>query len=517
MMADHRTGYELQRSLRWPGFLALCVGMFMAILDIQVVVTSLAVIQDALGIGADQMSWVQTAYIIAEVIAIPITGLLLRVLSMRWLFVIAITSFTLTSIGCALSGSFESLLFWRVLQGFAGGVLIPLTFSAVFLLFPNGFEQSLASTIGGVLAVLAPAIGPLVGGWITEAYTWHWLFLINVAPGILACAVGLWCLPSAAITLRILRGLDWLSLVAFGAALALLVVGLKEAPAGGWLSSPVILCFGAAIVLIVFSVFRPSPAIQFVLLKDRALAFGCVFSLLLGFVLFSAVYVMPAFLAFVRLLGPYEIGLVTIVMGLTQLLFAPFTAQLDRYVDARWLTALGFAIFGTGVWMNSGLTVASGYDDVFWPQVVRGAAVVMCILPPIRLAMSHMPKDSVGEASGLFNLSRNIGGVIGIAASDTILFGRTPTHADTIMELLASDPPAAARILGITLDELPDADDAMSLIGIMDQIQGAALTTSVNECWIMMTCVCAVALVLVLFVGPQASARAEKASPFSPA
>jgi MFS transporter, DHA2 family, multidrug resistance protein len=509
MTADDQSG-ALPRISRWLGFIALCVGMFMSILDIQVVVTSLAVIQDALAIGADQMSWIQTAYIIAEVIAIPITGLLLRVFSMRWLFASAIVVFTLASIGCASSFSFESLLAWRVIQGFAGGVLIPLTFSAVFLLLPSGFEQSLASTVGGVLAVLAPAVGPLVGGWITETYTWHWLFLINVVPGILACAIGLWCLPAARVSLRALKGLDWLSLVAFGLALALLVVGLKEAPGQGWFSSPVVLCLSVAAVLLAFSVMRRSPAIQFNLLQDRALAFGCAFSMLLGLVLFSAVYVMPAFLAFVRLMGPYEIGLVTIVMGLSQLFFAPITAQIDRFIDARWLTALGFAIFGAGVWMDSNLTVNSGYDDVFWPQVVRGAAVVMCILPPIRLAMAHMPKDSVGEASGLFNLSRNIGGIFGIAASDTILFGRTPLHADALTELLTSDPTRAAPLIGMAPEELPDAEDAMGLIGIMDQIQAAALTTSVNECWIMMTVVCGIALALTAFVGPLPSAKPQR-------
>ena len=172
------------RSRTWAGFLLMCLGMFMAILDIQVVATSLPAIQQALAISPDAMSWVQTAYLIAEVIAIPLTGLFTRVLTLRWLVAAAVALFTLASIGCAYSGGFAVLLVFRVVQGFAGGVLIPAVFTAVFLLFPPSLH-AVATTIGGVVAVLAPTVGPVVGGWITETWSWPWLFLINVIPGLI--------------------------------------------------------------------------------------------------------------------------------------------------------------------------------------------------------------------------------------------------------------------------------------------------------------------------------------------
>src|SRR2546421_6108085 len=165
----------------WLGFVLMCLGMFMAILDIQVVATSLPTIQDALAISQDAMSWIQTAYLIAEIIAIPLSGWLTRVLTLRWLFVAAIGLFTAASIGCAYSGNFAVLISFRVLQGFAGGMLIPAVFSAVFLLFPRRLH-SVATTIAGVMAVLAPTIGPVVGGWISETWSWQWLVLIKVAP-----------------------------------------------------------------------------------------------------------------------------------------------------------------------------------------------------------------------------------------------------------------------------------------------------------------------------------------------
>src|SRR6201985_3662398 len=211
------------------GFAMMCVGMFMAILDVQVVATSLPTIQSALDIPPDQMSWVQTAYLIAEVVAIPLTGLLTRLLSMCWLFVVSISIFTLASVGCAASDSFPVLIAWRVLQGFSGGTLIPSVFSAVFLLFPLA-RQGVATTFAGVLAVLAPTVGPVVGGWITETYSWHWLFLINVLPGVVAATLGAILLPRAAMRLKGARGLDVISLALMAIALAALEIGLKEAP-----------------------------------------------------------------------------------------------------------------------------------------------------------------------------------------------------------------------------------------------------------------------------------------------
>src|SRR6201996_5321197 len=196
----------------WLGFVLMCLGMFMAILDIQVVATSLPAIQHALAISRDAMSWIQTAYLIAEITAIPLTGLLTRVLTLRWLFVSAISLFTLASIGCAFSGDFAILVSFRVLQGFAGGMLIPVVFSAVFLLFPLRLHP-LATTLAGIMAVLAPTIGPVVGGWITETWSWHWLFLINVAPGVIAAAATPFLLPRDEIDLAEFKNLDVLSLI----------------------------------------------------------------------------------------------------------------------------------------------------------------------------------------------------------------------------------------------------------------------------------------------------------------
>jgi MFS transporter, DHA2 family, multidrug resistance protein len=505
-MTDPTPTYSLPPVRRWLGYIALCIGMFMAILDIQVVVTSLKVIEEALQIGAEQMSWVQTAYIIAEVIAIPLTGLLMRVFSMRWLFVFSLGVFTLASLGCAFSHGFTELLIYRVIQGYAGGVLIPLVFSAIFLLFPKGIQQTIATTLGGVLAVMAPTLGPITGGWLTEHFSWQWLFLINIIPGIIATLIGLATLPRAALRLNLLKELDWFSLAGFGMALSSLIIGLKQAPQDGWLSPLVLGCFALSIASLAFSVMRPKPAIMFHLLRDRALAFGCALSFILGVILFSSVYVLPVFLAFVRGHGPLQIGIFTIAMGATQLIAAPLTVLVDRYIDARWLSALGFALFAFGLWSAGDLTVMSDQNEIFWPQVWRGAAVGLCILPPIRFAMGLIPLDKVSDASGLFNLARNIGGVIGIAVTDTIMFSRASTHAEDIIELAKTNPEAAAPILGISPDQIPAPDDTMGIFGLMDTVQAASLTMAINECWWTLAAVSLAALPILWWMGHVPSA-----------
>ncbi len=320
------------------GFGAMCVGMFMAILDIQIVATSLPTIQNAIGIRPEAMSWVQTAYLIAEVISIPLTGFLMRVLSMRWLFVSAVLTFTLASIGCASSGSFHTLIAWRIVQGFSGGTLIPAVFAAVFLLFPER-RQGMATTFAGVLAVLAPTVGPIAGGWITSTFSWHWLFLINVLPGILSALIAAALLPRTASRLHEARKLDVLTLILMAVALAALEIALKEAPERGWTAGLVLglvaLCAAAAAAFVRRTLRNPEPIVDLRNFADRRFAIGCVLSFVLGIGLFGSVYLMPVFLAFVRGHDALEIGTIMLVTGAAQLLMAPIAVALERRLDAR--------------------------------------------------------------------------------------------------------------------------------------------------------------------------------------
>jgi DHA2 family multidrug resistance protein len=252
--------------------------MFMAVLDVQVVAASLPDIRAALSIRPDQMSWIQTSYLIAEVVAITLTGLLTRALGLRRLAVLSIAAFVATSIGCAMSGTFGALLFWRVLQGLAGGLLIPQVFAAGFVLFP-GRGQALATTIAGVLAVLAPTIGPFVGGWITDSFTWPWLFLINVAPGLAATAAVARFLPRQPAELSHLRAFDLLGFGLMVLALACLEIALKEAPRAGWRSAVILglmaASLGAGALFVLRTRRAREPIVDLRALADRDFALGC--------------------------------------------------------------------------------------------------------------------------------------------------------------------------------------------------------------------------------------------------
>jgi DHA2 family multidrug resistance protein len=491
--------------------------MFMAILDVQVVATSLPTIQSALGIPRDQMSWIQTAYLIAEVIAIPLTGFLTRVMTMRWLFVITISIFTIASIGCATSDSFGTLLAWRVLQGFSGGTLIPAVFTAVFLLFPPRL-QGLATTIAGVLAVLAPTVGPIAGGWITQTYSWHWLFLINAAPGILSAAGAAWLLPVEKSAAGEARALDILSLACMTLSLAALEIALKEAPHRGWMSPLVIGLFivsaASGVAFVRRSLHRRNPIVELHTLTDPAFAVGCVLSFVLGIGLFGSVYMMPVFLAYARHHDALEIGKIMLVTGAAQLATAPIAVALERRLDARWLTAGGFALFALGLELSAFQTPATDFEGMFWPQIIRGVAIMFCLLPPTRLALGHLTPAAVPDASGLFNLMRNLGGAIGIALIDSVIYGRAPDHAQAIAHRLVGGDIETAKFVGIPLALFlhhsrgpldPVTQDILESL-----VRRAAFVQAMNDAW---TLVAALTLAALLSV-PFAHVGRKKEDPF---
>ncbi|MGL4289718.1 MAG: DHA2 family efflux MFS transporter permease subunit [Phreatobacter sp.] len=472
------------------GFAMMCLGMFMAILDVQVVATSIPTIQAALAVEPDRISYVQTAYLIAEVIAIPLTGLLTRVLTMRWLFVSTLTLFTFASIGCASSPNFQALIAWRLLQGFSGGTLIPAVFSAVFLLFPER-QQGLATTIGGVLAVLAPTVGPIVGGWITEIWSWHWLFLINVAPGLVAVLAAHRLLPAEPIALEQARRLDLVALALMATALAALILGLKEAPQRGWLSAPVagLMTLSATTFagLILRTLKSRSPIVDLRASADPAFAVGCILSFVLGIGLFGSVYMMPVFLAVAHGYGALAIGTIMLVTGVAQLTTAPLAVALERRMDARLLSALGFLAFAIGLGTSAFQLPETDYSGMFWPQVIRGTAIMFCLLPPTRMALGHLAPEAVPDASGLFNLMRNLGGAIGLALIDTVIFSRAPVHAAGLLERLRAGDTATAKALGLPPEVVAAGGigalgDEMKMM-LQPMIERLAFVDAMNEAW----------------------------------
>ncbi|HEX3757013.1 MAG TPA: DHA2 family efflux MFS transporter permease subunit [Rhizomicrobium sp.] len=502
----------------WLGFGAMCVGMFMAILDIQVVASSLTTIGAALDIPISRLGWIQTGYLMAEVIAIPMTGLLTRALSLRWMFVIATLGFTLASLGCALSTRFESLIAIRIVQGFCGGMLIPAVFTSVFVMIPEKYHV-VATTIAGAFAVVAPTIGPAVGGYLTETYSWHWIFLVNLLPGMIVIAMVVTFVRSGVQDLSTFRRIDYFTIVFASVFLATLELFLSEAPRHNWQGAYIFSLGGICLVSGALGVWRSlthaTPFIDLHRFRNDAFSVGCGLSFVFGFGLYGSVYILSLFLGLVREHTPLAIGEIMMVSGAAQLVMSPVAAILERRVNCRLLTALGFGLFGAGLLANGFTTQQTDFDGLFWPQIMRGFAVMFCLLPATRLALEGWPHEDIPDASGLFNLMRNLGGAIGIAAIDTILQQRTPVHVSAFIARLQQGDPAAARLVGLPVamfrgHAMGPVDDLTKAM-IAPMVRRAAMAESFNEAWFMVAGLFAVSLLVLLCMR-----RVKQAIPESP-
>jgi DHA2 family multidrug resistance protein len=468
------------------------MGMFMAILDIQIVVTSLPAISSALNIEASSMSWVQTAYLVAEIVAIPLTGYLTRALSMRGLFLLAISIFTLASIACGLAPALGALMVARIFQGFAGGCLIPLVFSAVFLLFPVD-RQSLPTTLAGGLAVLAPTLGPTVGGYITQTFSWHWLFMVNVLPGIIAWAIAAKNLRRDQVQHSLLKQIDWMSVILMIMGLSSFQIAMKKGAKEGWQNFPIVLLFIVFVltlaIFIIRSIRRANPLARLQLMRSRNFAAASVISFVFGIGLFSTVYLMSVFLGIVRHHSPLEIGIVMLVTGIAQLVVAPLVVNLELRFDARILTLIGLVFFGSGLAISAFEPSNADFQVMILPQIFRGVGIMFCLIPPTRLALGSLPIESIPDGSALFNLMRNLGGTVGIALVDTMIWQRSPKLAEmTATKLIAGDA-ATAEAIGLPFSLPPPSNVKLGgpeVEMVKSYIETYALTAAINEAWLVL-------------------------------
>lgn len=425
------------------GFVAMVVGMFMAILDIQVVASSLPQIQAGLAASADEIVWIQTSYLVAEVVMIPLSGWLARVFSTRWLYTVSCAGFTLASLGCALAWDMSSMIAFRVIQGFIGGAMIPTAFAANYKLFPPR-HQTTGMVVIGLVATLAPALGPTIGGWLTETYSWHWVFLVNLVPGTLVTLIVAATVRIDRAELGLLRRIDFLGILAVAGFLGSLEIVLEEGPREDWFDADYIRWFAAlglasGIALLVRELRTPEPVVDLRAFADRNFTLGCLLSFVLGVFLYGTSYMLPQLLSQVRGFNSLQIGTVMIVWGAFQFLSAPIAGMLDRRVDPRLIMALGFGLCATGLWLNSHMTADVGPRELFWPQAVFGFSVMFMMVPMASVALGRLPVERVGNASGLFNVMRNIGGAVGLALINDRWDDRFDRHYWVLVERLTPD------------------------------------------------------------------------------
>jgi len=449
--ADPATSAELSSGKKTFAFAVMCVGFFIAILDIQIVAASLRDIGGGLSAGVDELSWVQTSYLIAEIIVIPLSGWLSRVMSTRWLFCVSAAGFTLTSLLCGWAWNIQSMIVFRALQGFLGGSMIPTVFTAAFAFF-KGPRVVIAAACVGSLASLAPTLGPTIGGWITDNYSWHWLFFINLVPGIFVTVAVPMLVRIDKPNLTLLRGADYPGMVLMAAFLGCLEYTLEEGPRWDWFGDSTVrttawIAILSGIAFVWRSLTYANPVVDLRALKSRNFALGCFFSFVAGVGIFATIYLSPLFLGRVRGFSAQEIGWTVFTTGVFQLLAIPVYTYCARRVDLRWLLMIGLGCFAVGIWSFTPITHDWGWRELLLPQALRGFAQQFAIAPTVTLTLGGLAPERLKLASGLFNLMRNLGGAIGIAACGTILNDRTNLHFLRLAEHLTSANPAAVNLL----------------------------------------------------------------------
>jgi DHA2 family multidrug resistance protein len=492
----------------WVGFFVMVVGMFMAILDIQIVSSSLNEIQAGLAASADEISWVQTSYLIAEVVMIPLSGYLSRAFSTRYIFTLSAAGFTISSVLCALSWDINSMIIFRAIQGFLGGAMIPTVFAATFTVFPPERRAGL-SVLTGLVATMAPTLGPTLGGWITDQMSWHWLFLLNLAPGLLV-TVMVWTLVDFDKPhWNLLKVMDIPGLILMALFLGCLEYVLEEGTRLDWFGSQTIqictaISASSALLFIWRTLTYAEPIVDLRAFTDRNFALGCIFSFVIGIGLYGSVYLIPLFLAEVRGYKPMQIGVIMFVAGAFQFLSAPVAGRISRMMDPRLVLCFGLAMFGGGVYLQHFLTSDWSYWEFFLPQAVRGFALMFLFMPVNMAALGTLPKSRLKNASGLYNLMRNLGGAIGLAGINYLLTERLNLHWSRLVDGLTSANPNATAFLnqfGSALDDrLGPSGDQAALKALSRIVMRQAEVLTFADVSLIMAAIFICALALVPFM-----------------
>jgi MFS transporter, DHA2 family, multidrug resistance protein len=422
----------------WIAVAGATLGAFMAVLNIQIVNASLADIQGAIGAGIDDGGWISTSYLIAEIVVIPLSGWLAQVFSVRIYLLTNAILFLALSIACAFAQTLPQMIALRAVQGFTGGTLIPLAFTLIITLLPKA-RQPIGLALFALSATFAPAIGPTIGGYLTENWGWQYIFYVNLVPGALMVAMLYFSLEPRPMKLSLLAEGDWPGIIAMAIGLAALQTVLEEGNKDDWFGSPFIVKLSviAAIALVAFlwiELTSKKPLLNLRLLIRRNFGFGILANFLLGIALYGSVFILPVYLSRIQGYNAEQIGMVLAWTGLPQLVLIPLVPRLMQRFDARIIIGIGFALFAASNFMNIHMTNDYAADQLFWPNIVRAVGQALVFAPLSAVATAGIEAENAGSASGLFNMVRNLGGAIGIAALQTLLTKREQFHSNVLTQ-----------------------------------------------------------------------------------
>ena len=462
----------------------VALAAFMEIMDISIANVALPHIAGSLSSSQNESTWVLTSYLVTNAIIMPISGWLANTFGRKRLFLVCIAGFTVTSFLCGLAPNLASLIVMRALQGATGGGLQPVGQAILNDSFPAE-KRGMASAIYGIAAVVAPVIGPTLGGWITDNYEWRWIFLINVPVGVvLVLLVQSLIKERGAAARGPRRSVDWAGFGFVALSLGCLQVVLDRGQDDDWFGSAVItaLVIASAVGFVLLAwreLNHPDPMVDLRLMRDPGFAVTFVMMAMLGFMLFGSTFLIPAFAQGLLGYRAVDAGMVLSPGGLITIALLPLVGRAINKVDLRVLAGIGFAIGGFSLLLMTNLYLGASFQTLLWLRVLQGASLPFLFLSINQMAFRDIPPEKTNNASALINLARNFGGSIGIAFASTLLTRRAQFHQSRIVEQLQGLNPAYPDFthqLGSALSVSPDSASTLANIYQTAQQQATLLS-----------------------------------------
>jgi MFS transporter, DHA2 family, multidrug resistance protein len=495
----------------WICVLGVLLGCFMAVLDIIITNSSLRDIAGTLAASSDEISWVPTAYLVAEIVTIPLSSWLSAAFSLKKYLLVNSVLFVFFSVCCGQAHSLELMILFRVLQGFTGGVLIPLSFVVILTYLPPS-KHPIGMALFSVTATFAPAVGPLIGGWLTDNYGWPYVFYINIIPGALLIAAVWFTMEKQPMNLSLLKKGDWWGILTMAIGLAAFEIVLEDGNRKDWFGDPGIvkLAWTAAIFIpafIIIELRKKDPLVDLRLFARRNFRFGSMINVIFGMGLYGVVFILPLYLSQMHGYDALQIGKVIIFLGLPQLLVIPLVPKLMQRFDARILIGTGILLFGGSSFFTSHLDSDFAGPQFYIPLIIRALGQPLIMVPLSAVSTAGMAKGrESGSASALFNMMRNIGGSIGIAGLSTLLSVRERFHSARIGESVTIySGPVQERLQQSATYFMSQGSDPssahMRAIGAMGgAVRRQAFFLAYSDCFLALGCVLLSSAIALFFM-----------------
>jgi len=476
---------------KWVIAATVMIPTIMEIVDISVANVALAHIQGSLSAGVDEVTWVLTSYLVSNAIIIPMTGWLARTFGRKRYLSFSIALFTVSSLMCGSAPNLETLVFFRVLQGIGGGALQPLSQAILLESFPP-HQHGVAMAVFGVGIMFGPIIGPFMGGWLTDHLSWRWIFYVNIPIGAIALIMTYFFIYDPSYLKKVREKIDYWGLALLITGIGCLQIVLDNGERKDWFNSNFIIILSAVsatalVFFVVVELTTDKPVVDLRLFKDRSFAAGNIMMFISFFCFFGSIVLLPLYL---QLLMGYTATLAGMALspgGIASLISMAVMGRIIGKVDARYILAFGIAVVGISFYMMTRFNLYADYQYVLMPRVIQGFGLGCLFVPLTTLTLTHVQKEKMGDATGIFNLLRNLGGSFGIAFSATMLARRTQINHHRLIEHIAptdfnfQHAYHSLRFMLPSMGVEPGLLDETTLGSIYRELQRQAMMLSFND------------------------------------